>query len=80
MTEFKPGDKVQIGHSDLYGFIVRRPTPEEFPKLLDEYCEKYDKAARGYLVLEKSWVIRIPVQDEYPVETIDLEEEVVLWR
>lgn len=80
MSEFKPGDRVEIGHSDLYGYIVRRPTDEEFPRMLEEYKTRYDKLAGGFIHQNISWVIRIPVQEEYPEETIDLEEETVLWK
>jgi len=80
MTEFKPGDRVEIGHSDMHAYIVRRPTKEEFPRMLKAYVDKLDKDAAGYITLEASWVIRIPVQEDWDVETIELEEEVVLWK
>lgn len=79
MTELKPGDRVGIGHSDLYADIIRRPTVEEFPAMLKEYVENLDKDAADYIEIDKSWVIRIPVQEEWPVETIEIEEEAVLW-
>lgn len=79
MKELKPGIKVGIGHSDLCCYILRRPTKEEFPGMLKEYVKKLDENAACYIKIDTSWVIRIPMQEEWPKETISIEEEAVLW-
>lgn len=76
---YGPGVIVGLGHSDLWGIIERRPTKAEYDVLRAKQVVLYGDITT-YSDYKDSWIIRIPVQEEFDREQIDVEDPATFWQ